>query len=44
VVVAGYALGAVAFRRLDRERFYSVALALVAATGCASVLAGLGVL
>jgi uncharacterized protein len=41
LVVAGYALGAVAFRRLDRERFFAVVLALVAATGAASVLAGL---
>lgn len=41
LVVAGYALGAVAFRRLDRERFFTLVLALVAATGVASVLAGL---
>jgi uncharacterized protein len=41
LVVAGYALGAVAFRRLDRERFFTFVLALVAATGVASVLAGL---
>jgi len=41
LVVAGYALGAVAFRRLDRERFFTLALALVAATGAASVVAGL---
>jgi uncharacterized membrane protein YfcA len=41
LVVAGYALGAAAFRRLDRERFYTLALALVAATGVASVVAGL---
>jgi uncharacterized protein len=40
LVVAGYALGALAFRRLDRERFYALALALVACTGVASVLAG----
>ena len=41
LVVAGYALGALAFRRLDRERFFALVLALVAATGVASVLAGL---
>ena len=44
LVVAGYALGALAFRRLNRERFYALVLALVAATGAASVAAGLGVL
>lgn len=43
LVVAGYALGAVVFRRLEPERFYVAVLALVAATGCASALAGLGV-
>jgi len=42
VVFAGYALGALAFRRLDRERFYTLVLALVACTGVASVAAGLG--
>jgi uncharacterized membrane protein YfcA len=41
LVVAGYALGAVAFRRLDRERFFSLVLILVALTGLASVVAGL---
>ena len=41
LVVAGYALGAVAFRRLNRERFYTVVLALVACTGAASIVAGL---
>jgi uncharacterized membrane protein YfcA len=41
LVVAGYALGAWAFRRLDRERFYTLVLALVACTGAASVVAGL---
>jgi uncharacterized membrane protein YfcA len=41
LVVAGYALGAVAFRRVDRERFFTLVLALVAVTGVASVLAGL---
>jgi uncharacterized protein len=44
LVIAGYALGAMAFRRLNRERFYVLVLALVAGTGGASVLAGLGVL
>jgi uncharacterized membrane protein YfcA len=44
LVVAGYALGARAFRRLDPERFYTVVLVLVAATGAASVAAGAGVL
>jgi uncharacterized protein len=41
LVVAGYLLGAVAFRRLDRERFFTLALVLVACTGAASVVAGL---
>jgi uncharacterized membrane protein YfcA len=41
LVVAGYALGALAFRRLDRERFYTIVLALVACTGAASIVAGL---
>ena len=41
LVVVGYGLGAVAFRRLDRERFYTLVLALVACTGTASVVAGL---
>jgi uncharacterized membrane protein YfcA len=40
LVVAGYALGAVAFRRLDRERFFVLVLLLVACTGAASVVAG----
>jgi uncharacterized protein len=44
LVAAGYALGAVAFRRLDRERFFTVVLALVACTGAASLAAGLGLL
>ena len=42
VVVAGYGLGALAFRRLNRERFYTLVLALVGCTGAASVAAGLG--
>jgi uncharacterized membrane protein YfcA len=41
LVVAGYALGAVVFRRLDRERFFNLVLVLVALTGAASVVAGL---
>jgi uncharacterized membrane protein YfcA len=41
LVVAGYALGAVAFRRLNRERFYTLVLVLVACTGVASIVAGL---
>ncbi len=40
LVSAGYALGALAFRRLDRERFFVLALVLVACTGAASVVAG----
>jgi uncharacterized protein len=41
LVVAGYVVGAWAFRRLNRERFYTLVLALVACTGAASVVAGL---
>ncbi len=41
LVVAGYALGAVGFRRLDHERFFRIVLLLVAVTGAASVVAGL---
>jgi uncharacterized protein len=44
LVLAGYALGALAFRQLDRERFFMLALALVVVTGAASVAAGLGVI
>jgi uncharacterized membrane protein YfcA len=44
LVAAGYAVGAVGFRRLDRERFFGLVLALVVGTGGASVAAGLGVL
>jgi uncharacterized protein len=40
-VVAGYALGAVGFRRLDAERFSAVVLVIVICTGIASVVAGL---
>ncbi len=39
-VCAGYALGAVAFRRLDTERFSAAVLMVVICTGLASVLAG----
>jgi uncharacterized protein len=41
LVVLGYALGALAFRRLDPERFFVLVLLLVAGTGAASVVAGL---
>jgi hypothetical protein len=41
LVIAGYGLGAWAFRRLNRERFYTLVLALVACTGAASIVAGL---
>jgi uncharacterized membrane protein YfcA len=41
VVLAGHVLGALAFRRLDRERFFTVVLVLVAGTGVASIVAGL---
>jgi len=40
-VLVGYAVGAVAFRRLDPERFSTVVLSLVICTGVASVAAGL---
>ncbi|HEV2874321.1 MAG TPA: sulfite exporter TauE/SafE family protein [Thermoleophilaceae bacterium] len=41
LVLAGYALGALAFRRIDRHRFFKFVLILVALTGAASVVAGL---
>ncbi|HEX6583819.1 MAG TPA: hypothetical protein VF056_09455, partial [Thermoleophilaceae bacterium] len=41
LVLIGYALGALAFRRLDQRRFATVVIALVICTGVASVLAGL---
>jgi uncharacterized protein len=44
LVAAGYALGAVAFRRLDQKRFFTAVLALVVGTGAASLGAGLGLL
>jgi uncharacterized protein len=40
-VAAGYALGAIGFRRLDAERFSTVVLSLVVCTGLASIVAGL---
>jgi uncharacterized membrane protein YfcA len=40
-VFAGYALGAVAFRRIDAERFSTIVLSVVLCTGVASVVAGL---
>jgi uncharacterized membrane protein YfcA len=40
-VLAGYALGAVGFRRLDAERFSTVVLLIVVCTGVASVVAGI---
>ena len=44
LVVAGYALGAVAFRRLEGDRFFAITLALVVCTGAASLAAGLDLL
>ena len=41
VVVVGYALGTLAFRRLGSERFFAIALALVLCSGVASLVAGL---
>ena len=41
LVAVGYLIGERAFRRLDRERFFTAVLLLVAATGAASILAGL---
>jgi hypothetical protein len=43
LVVAGYFLGALVFRRTDHERFFVLALGLAVLTGLGSVLAGLGV-
>jgi uncharacterized membrane protein YfcA len=40
-VAVGYALGAVAFRRLDANRFFTIVLVLVMCSGAASVIAGL---
>jgi uncharacterized protein len=41
LVAVGYVVGAVLFRRLDRDRFFALVLVLVALTGLASVVAGL---
>lgn len=41
LVVVGHLLGAYAFRRIERERFFVVVLVLVAATGLASIAAGI---
>ncbi|MET0973920.1 MAG: sulfite exporter TauE/SafE family protein [Thermoleophilaceae bacterium] len=41
LVLSGHVLGALAFRRLDPERFFGIALALVLCTGAASLVAGL---
>jgi uncharacterized membrane protein YfcA len=40
-VLAGYALGAAGFRRLDAERFRTIVLSIVICTGLASVIAGI---
>jgi uncharacterized protein len=40
LVIAGYAVGALAFRRVDPEKFFNLVLVLVACTGAASVAAG----
>jgi uncharacterized membrane protein YfcA len=44
LVLLGYALGTIAFKRLKGDRFFALALALVACTGAASLAAGLGLL
>jgi uncharacterized protein len=44
VVVVGYALGTLIFRRLGSERFFALALALVLCSGVASLVAGLAAL
>jgi uncharacterized membrane protein YfcA len=41
LVVVGYGVGAIAFRRIDHERFFKLVLVLVTLTGLASVVAGL---
>jgi uncharacterized membrane protein YfcA len=41
LTLAGYAVGGAAFRRLDPARFTAIVLALVAAAGVASLVAGL---
>lgn len=40
-VLGGYALGALAFRRLDAGRFFTLVLILIICTGVASVAAGI---
>jgi uncharacterized membrane protein YfcA len=40
-VLGGYVLGALAFRRLDADRFFTLVLTLVICTGLASVAAGI---
>lgn len=40
-VLAGYALGAAVFRRLDTDRFFTVVLVVVVCSGAASVIGGL---
>jgi hypothetical protein len=39
--VVGYALGALAFRRLDQRRFATVVIVLVICTGVASIAGGI---
>ena len=41
LVAVGYLIGERAFRRFDRERFFTAVLVLVAVTGAASIVAGL---
>jgi uncharacterized membrane protein YfcA len=40
-VLAGYALGAVGFRRLDAQRFSKIVLGIIVCTGIASIIAGI---
>ena len=40
-VLGGYALGALAFRRIDQDRFFPIVLGLVVCAGLASLAAGL---
>jgi uncharacterized protein len=42
LVLVGHVLGTVAFRRIDPQRFFVIALVLVMCTGAASLAAGLG--
>jgi uncharacterized protein len=41
LVLVGYALGALAFRRLDQRRFATVVIVLVICTGVASIAGGI---